>query len=75
MNNFEDFFLKNEYEKLKDNDKLFEFNEIIGWEAHRPILSELYHNDTKKGGRPNIDEIVIVKALFLTDKIIYQMKN
>ncbi|MEM4058571.1 MAG: hypothetical protein QXZ12_07610 [Thermoplasmata archaeon] len=75
MNNFEDFFLKNEYEKLKDKDKLFEFNEIIDWEALRPILSELYHNDTEKGGRPNIDEIVMVKVLFLTDRIIYQMKN
>ncbi|MEM3265625.1 MAG: hypothetical protein QXH07_06700 [Thermoplasmata archaeon] len=71
MNNFEDFFLKNEYEK----DKLFEFNEIIDWEALRPILSELYHNDTEKGGRPKIDEIVMVKVLFLANRIIYQMKN
>ncbi|MEM3334245.1 MAG: hypothetical protein QW745_08635 [Thermoplasmata archaeon] len=75
MNNFEGFFLKNEYEKLKDNNKLFEFNEIIDWEALRPILSELYHIVTERGSRPNIDEIVMVKVLFLTDRIIYQMKN
>ncbi len=65
MNNFEDFFLKSEYEKLKGKDKLFEFNEIIDWEALRPIISDLYHNDTEKGSRSNIDEIVMVKVLFL----------
>ncbi|MGC8663185.1 MAG: transposase [Thermoplasmata archaeon] len=65
MNNFEDFFLKSEYEKLKAKDKLFEFNQIIDWESLRPIVSDLYHNDTEKGGRPNIDEIVMVKVLFL----------
>ncbi|MEM3455350.1 MAG: hypothetical protein QXT72_02180 [Candidatus Micrarchaeia archaeon] len=75
MNNFEDFFLKNEYEKLKDKNKLFEFSEIIDWETLRQILRELYHNDTEKDGRPSIDEIVMVKTLLLTDRIIYQMKN
>ncbi|MEM3845401.1 MAG: hypothetical protein QXU98_06850 [Candidatus Parvarchaeota archaeon] len=75
MNNFEDFFLKNEYEKLKDKNKLFEFSEIIDWETLRQILRELYHNDTEKDGRPRIDEIVMVKTLLLTDRIIYQMKN
>ncbi|MEM3334200.1 MAG: transposase [Thermoplasmata archaeon] len=29
------------------------------------IQSDVYHNDTEKGGRPNIDEIVMVKVLFL----------
>ena len=75
MNNFEDFFLKNKQERLKNKDKLFEFNEIIDWEALRPILSELYHNGTEKSGRPTIDEIVRLKVLFLPGKIIYQMKN
>ncbi|MEM3334293.1 MAG: transposase [Thermoplasmata archaeon] len=31
----------------------------------RHILRDLYHNDTKKGGRPHIDEIIMVKVLFL----------
>ncbi|MEM3455733.1 MAG: hypothetical protein QXT72_04180 [Candidatus Micrarchaeia archaeon] len=30
----------------------------------RPVLKDLYNNDTEKGGRPNIDEIVMIKSLF-----------
>ncbi|MEM3828700.1 MAG: transposase [Conexivisphaerales archaeon] len=73
MNNFEDIFLRNEYEKLKDKNRLFEFNEIIDWKALRPILGELYHNDTEKGGRPNIDKIVMIKSLFL--QAIYNISD
>ncbi|MEM3845580.1 MAG: transposase [Candidatus Parvarchaeota archaeon] len=39
----------------------------------RPVLKDLYHNDTEKGGRPNIDEIVMIKSLFL--QAIYNISD
>ncbi|EQD76539.1 transposase IS4 family protein, partial [mine drainage metagenome] len=38
---------------------------MIDWESLRPIVKDLFRNDTDKGGRPNIDEIVMIKTLFL----------
>ena len=38
---------------------------MIDWESLRSTVKELYRNDTQKGGRPNIDEIVMIKTLFL----------
>ncbi|MEM4058737.1 MAG: IS5/IS1182 family transposase, partial [Thermoplasmata archaeon] len=64
MNNFEDYYLKVEYQKFKPKNKLEEIDKIIDWESLRPVLKDLYHNDTEKGGRPNIDEIVMIKSLF-----------
>ncbi|MEM4068177.1 MAG: transposase [Candidatus Micrarchaeaceae archaeon] len=40
-------------------------NKIIDREYLKTILKDLYHNNTEKGGRPNIDEIVMIKSLFL----------
>ena len=31
----------------------------------RPMIRSLFHNNTEKGGRPNFNEIVMIKALFL----------
>ena len=35
----------------------------IDFERIRPILSDLYENDTEKGGRPNYDSVPMVKIL------------
>ncbi|MFG1519538.1 MAG: transposase, partial [Thermoplasmataceae archaeon] len=37
----------------------------IDFERIRPILSDLYENDTEKGGRPNYDPILMTKILLL----------
>ena len=37
----------------------------IDFERIRPILSDLYENDTEGGGRPNYDPILMVKILLL----------
>lgn len=50
-------------EKL--GDKLAEINPLIDWEAFRPIITEMYDNKSEKGGRPNNDEIVMIKVLVL----------
>jgi IS5 family transposase len=39
--------------------------ELVDWEKFRPILAGLYKNRTEKGGRPNLDELVMLRALVL----------
>ncbi|MCW1311460.1 MAG: transposase [Candidatus Rehaiarchaeum fermentans] len=39
----------------------------------RPVLKDLYHNATEKADRPNIDEIVMIKSLFL--QAIYNISD
>ena len=65
MNNIIDYGLREAYNSMKSMDKLAEIEPMINWESLRPIVKELYRNDTDKGGRPNIDEIVMIKTLFL----------
>jgi len=55
--------LYNHISKL--GDRLNHVKEIIDWERFRPILSNLYKNHTEKGGRPNIDEIIMLKILVI----------
>ncbi|GAA5819854.1 MAG: IS5 family transposase [Methanobrevibacter sp. CfCl-M3] len=54
------------YEDVKKHgDKLNEINQIIDWEIFRSILSTPYKNKTNKGGRPEVDVIVMLKALII----------
>ena len=46
-------------------DPLTGISDRIDFEQIRPILSDLYENDTEKGGRPNYDPILMVKILLL----------
>ena len=39
--------------------------DIIDWNEIKPLLSELYRNDTEKRGRPNFDPVIMVKIMFL----------
>ena len=41
MNNFEDYYLKVEYQKFKPKNKLEEIDKIIDWESLRPVLKDL----------------------------------
>ncbi len=60
------FGLREKYEQLKKfGDKLADVKNLIDWESLRPLLKDLFTNDTDKGGRPNCDEILMVKILFL----------
>ena len=65
MNNIVDYGLREAYKSMKSMDKLARIDPMIDWESLRPFVKELYRNDTDKGGRPNIDEIVMIKTLFL----------
>jgi IS5 family transposase len=58
--------LRERYEQLKKRgDRLDDMKKIIDWESLRPLLEDLFTNDTEQGGRPNYDEILMVKILFL----------
>ena len=46
-------------------DPLTGISDRIDFERIRPMLSNLYENDTEKGGRPNYDPILMVKILLL----------
>jgi IS5 family transposase len=66
MQPFEKYLLQNEYRKLAQlGDRLANADTTIDWEAFRPIVKDLYRNDTEAGGRPNQDEVVMVKILVL----------
>jgi IS5 family transposase len=66
MKSLIDFAMHEEYTHLeKLGDKLAEIESLIDWEAFRPIVADMYDNRSKKGGRPNIDEIMMMKLLVL----------
>jgi transposase, IS5 family len=66
MNSLTDFALNEEYKRIQRlGDRLAELESLIDWEAFRPIISHLYDNHTDQGGRPNTDEILLLKTLVL----------
>ena len=66
MDSFASFSLRKLYGKIhKLGDRLAKIEPLIDWEAFRPIIKGLYDNGTPKGGRPNVDEVVMVKMLVL----------
>jgi IS5 family transposase len=46
-------------------DPLTGISGCIDFERIRPILADLFSNDTDRGGRPNNDPVLMVKILLL----------
>ncbi len=68
MASFIDFAFQEEYQRVKRlGDKLSEIDSLIDWEAFRPIVKNMYNNKSEQGGRPNIDEVVMIKILVLQE--------
>ena len=66
MDSFDSYLLRKLYAKTARNgDPLAEAEKQIDWEAFRPIIKPIYTNDTPRGGRPNTDEVLMVKLLVL----------
>ncbi|GAB6055646.1 hypothetical protein JCM15415_09620 [Methanobacterium movens] len=38
---------------------------LIDWEAFRPVIRDMHDYQSERGGRPNNDEIVMIKMLVL----------
>ena len=66
MKSLTDFAFNEEYKRVQRlGDRLAEIESLIDWGAFRPIVGELYDNRSERGGRPNVDEVVMVKMLVL----------
>jgi IS5 family transposase len=66
MDSFNSYLFQKAYKKIhKLGDKLARIEPLIDWEAFRPIIRGLYDNKGPKGGRPNVDPVVMVKLLVL----------
>ena len=68
MKSLIDYSLNEEYAKMKKlGDNLAKIESLIDWEAFRLIIAGMYKNKTGRGGRPNIDEILMIKILILQE--------
>ncbi len=66
MGSFDSYLLRKLYrETARDGDRLAEAEKQIDWRRFRPIIQPMYTNDTPRGGRPNMDEVLMVKILAL----------
>ena len=66
FDSFDSYLLRKLYVKTSRNgDRLAEAEKQVDWEAFRPIIKSMYTNDTPRGGRPNTDEVVMMKLLVL----------
>jgi IS5 family transposase len=61
-----DFAIRAEYARVKAlGDDLCEIGSQIDWERFRFLEPSMYKNKTSRGGRPNIDIVIMVKLLVL----------
>ena len=68
MTSFIDYALHEEYKRVaRLGDKLSEIDSQINWKKFRPIVAGMYDNKSEKGGRPNMDEIMMIKLLILQE--------
>jgi len=66
MRNLIDFAIRAEYGRVKAlGDPLSEIGSQIDWERFRFLEPYMYKNKTIRGGRPNIDLVIMVKLLAL----------
>ena len=66
MDSFTSYIFRQAYEKVNRKcDRLAKIKQDVDWEAFRPIIKAMYRNDTPQGGRPNTDEVLMVKLLVL----------
>jgi IS5 family transposase len=61
-----DFAMRAEYARLKAlGDDLCEIGSQIDWERFRFLEPLMYKNKTSRGGRPNVDIVIMIKLLVL----------
>jgi IS5 family transposase len=66
MTNFVYFGLNEAYKRVaRLGDRLAEIESMVDWGAFRPIVGDMFDNLSERGGRLNIDEVVMVKLLVL----------
>jgi len=66
MDSFDSYLLRKLYkETAHKGDKLAKIEPLIDWNKFRPIIQPMYSNKTHRGGRPNMDPVLMVKLLVL----------
>ena len=66
MKNFVDLSLNEAYKRVEQpGDRLAKIGSMVDWEAFRPIVGDMFDNRSERGGRPNIDKVVMIKLLVL----------
>ncbi len=71
-----DFAIRAEYARVKAlGDDLCEIGSQIDWERFRFLEPSMYKNKTSRGGRPNIDIVIMVKLLVFQHWYSYQILN
>jgi transposase, IS5 family len=66
MNSLIDFAIREEYARVKAlGDDLSDIGSLLDWKRFRFLEPLIYKNKTSKGGRPNIDIVIMVKALVI----------
>jgi IS5 family transposase len=66
VDNFSTYIFREEYKKYKKlGDTLSKISDSIDWERFRELISPLYKDNKIDGGRPHLDEIVMIKTVVL----------
>jgi IS5 family transposase len=66
LDSFTSYILRQAYGRVAElGDRLAKLDKALDWEAFRPIIRAMYTNNTTLGGRPNTDEVLMVKLLVL----------
>ena len=67
MSSLRDFSLPEAYKRIGGTDVLARIDPLVDWNSLKPMVSSLYRNDTVKGGRPNFDEIIMIRTPFIRE--------
>ncbi len=67
VDNFSTYIFREEYKRIEElGDTLSNISSSIDWECFREILSPLYNDNKEDGGRPHLDEVLMIKTPGIT---------
>ncbi len=67
MSSLRDFSIPEAYKQIRSMDTLASLEPMVDWRSLGSMVSSLFKNNTEKGGRPNFDEITMIKTLFIQE--------
>jgi len=66
MTSFDEYILREQYKRVRGlGDRLALMKDQIDWKPFVPLVKSVFQNDTERGGRPNTDELVVVRCMLL----------
>ena len=67
MSSLRDFSIPEAYSQIRSMDTLAKLEPMVDWNSLGSMVLDLFRNNTEKGGRPNFDEITMIKTLFIQE--------